>query len=224
MIYQLLSDYNGFPPTHHAEKDGLLAIGGDLSPERLLTAYSLGIFPWFNPGDEILWWAPPKRAVFNAGGIKISKSLQQSIRNKGYKSTFDTAFEEVIENCSNISRNGQEGTWISDEMKKAYINLHELGFAHSVETWRDGKLVGGLYGISLGSVFFGESMFHKATDASKIALVFLSNSMLEWGFSFIDAQMHNSHLESLGVEIISRAKYQKLLQKSLQTATKIGKW
>jgi leucyl/phenylalanyl-tRNA--protein transferase len=224
MVFLLDNDFKGFPDPRLAESDGLLAMGGDLSPERLLNAYAIGVFPWYNPDEEILWWCPKIRAIYPVGEVKISKSLAQSIRNKGYSWKFDTAFEQVISHCADVFRKGEDGTWISPEMKSAYIELHHLGIAHSVETWYEGELVGGLYGLSLGGCFFGESMFHLKADASKTALVFLSETLKKWNFGFIDAQMSNPHVDRMGAIKISRSKFLKLLEKELKKEHKIGMW
>lgn len=224
MIFLLDKEYTGFPDPRKAESDGLLAMGGDLSAERLINAYAMGIFPWFNPGEEILWWCPKVRAIYPVGQVKISKSLAQSIRNRGYSWTFDKAFSEVILSCAEVKRKEEDGTWISQDMIQAYSQLHQYGLAHSVETWFEGKLVGGLYGISLGGCFFGESMFHTMTDASKTALVFLSEQLKKWDFGFIDAQMSNPHVDSMGAVKMSRSKFLKLLEKELQKPHKIGCW
>lgn len=213
-----------FPDPGLANGDGLLAVGGDLSPERLLLAYSNGIFPWYSVGDPILWWSPDPRMVLFPDKFKVSKSLKQTLRTKNFEVRFDTAFEEVIDNCSKVPRFGQGGTWITKEMKEAYIHLHRLGFAHSAETYFDGKLAGGLYGISLGKAFFGESMFYKERDASKIALYFLVEKLKGWDFLFLDAQVETAHLKRLGAENISRNTFLELLKKALQYPTIKNKW
>jgi leucyl/phenylalanyl-tRNA--protein transferase len=213
-----------FPDPNKAVENGLLAVGGDLSPERLLLAYSRGIFPWFSQGDPILWWSPNPRTVLFPNQFKISKSLRQSLRNKSFTVKFDSAFADVIDACSNIQRADQDGTWITGEMKDAYVQLHQLGFAHSVETYMDGKLAGGLYGVSLGRAFFGESMFHYQRDASKIALSYLIEKLIGWEFHFIDAQVETGHLLRLGAEPIPRKKFLALLAGALNYPTITGKW
>jgi len=213
-----------FPDPNLAEEDGLLAVGGDLSPERLIQAYANGIFPWYSDGEPILWWSPDPRMILFPDKFKISKSLEQSIRNKNFEVYFDKDFESVINNCASSGRKGDAGTWITDEMQKAYIKLHEAGFAHSVETYLDDRLVGGLYGILLGKAFFGESMFHIERDASKIALYALVNRLTEWGFHFIDVQQETDHLKSLGAESISRNKFLKLLKQALKFPVVKGNW
>jgi leucyl/phenylalanyl-tRNA--protein transferase len=213
-----------FPDPSLAEDDGLLAVGGDLSAERLLLAYSHGIFPWYSDGEPILWWSPEPRMIVLPGEFKCSKSLRQTIRTKGFKVKFDQAFEQVINACSMVRRDDQRGTWITEEMKSAYIHLHELGFAHSVETYLDGELVGGLYGVSLGKAFFGESMFHYRRDASKVAFYFLVKRLLEWEFDLIDSQVETSHLKSLCGGLVPRKKFLQLLSSSLKHPTIRGKW
>ncbi len=199
------SDPARFPDPGYAldEPNGLLAVGGDLSPARLLNAYRQGIFPWYSDGQPILWWSPAPRTVLFPDRLKVRRSLQKRLRNGGFQISFDRAFGEVIEACSE-SRHDQDGTWITEAMKQAYTTLHHLGFAHSVEVWQDGKLVGGLYGVSMGKVFFGESMFSRERDASKVALVALVKKLHAWGFALIDCQVGSEHLFSLGAEAILR--------------------
>ncbi len=222
-VYRLNKDLI-FPEPDKASDIGLLAIGGDLSIERLLLAYSKGIFPWFSRDEPILWWSPDPRAVLFPGNLKVSKSLRQTLRNKLYEVKFDTDFESIIEQCSVIKRKGEKGTWITDEMKNAYIVLHKAGYAHSVETYYDGRLSGGLYGVSLGHIFFGESMFSIERDASKIALYFLTEKVKKWDFRMIDAQVETSHLLSLGAENIPRIEYLNMLSRELTFPTIKGKW
>lgn len=219
-----LSDKLLFPDPRHAEKDGLLAIGGDLSSNRILLAYSLGIFPWYSEGDPILWWSPDPRMVLYPNRFKTSKSLNNSIRNMDFRITFDTCFDEVIRNCSQAERKGQPGTWITQEMQQAYIQLHQLGYAHSVEVFDKEELVGGLYGLSLGKAFFGESMFHKKRDASKMALYYLTKKLVEWDFQLIDAQVETEHLKSLGAVNIPRNRFLEQLKEALKYPTIKGKW
>lgn len=208
-----LSDDLWFPPVEEAEEIGLLAIGGDLSPARLLLAYSLGIFPWFNPGEPILWWSPDPRCVLFPAQIHISKSLKKVLRGGDFKVTFDRDFSGVIEACRQIRT--EQGTWITPEMSDAYVELHRLGFAHSVECWQQGQLVGGLYGISIGRCFFGESMFSRVTNASKVAMVSLCQRLLQQGFRLIDCQQSSEHLLSLGAEETSRETFCALLAEGL---------
>jgi leucyl/phenylalanyl-tRNA--protein transferase len=195
-----------FPPlaTALTDPNGLLAAGADLSPARLLAAYRRGIFPWFSPGQPILWWSPDPRMVLTPSALKISRSLAKTLRHADYAVRLDTAFEQVITACASTPRQGQSGTWITTEMIKAYQQLHQLGIAHSVETWHQDKLVGGLYGIAIGSAFFGESMFSHRSDASKIALAHLCAFLDARGFGIIDCQMETSHLASLGAQPIPR--------------------
>lgn len=208
MFFQLLADDPAFPDPALAEEDGLLAIGGDLSMERLLIAYSNGIFPWFSEGDPILWYSPHERCVIYPDKIKISKSMKQVLKQGIFKVTLNQAFKEVILNCATTPRKGQDGTWITTEMQEAYLHLHENGYAHSVEVWQDDKLVGGLYGLKINRVFCGESMFSQVSNASKTALIFLS----ELNIDLIDCQLPNDHLMSLGAEMISRESYMAVLQ------------
>lgn len=202
------SDPARFPDPQYAltEPDGLLAVGGDLSPARLLNAYRQGIFPWYSDDQPILWWSPNPRAVLYPNKLKVSRSLRKTLRKRPFRVTLDTAFAEVIEACS-APRDDQEGTWITAEMKQAYLNLHRLGFAHSVESWAGDELVGGLYGVSLGKVFFGESMFTRRSDASKVAFAHLNTQLKRWGFGLIDCQVHTGHLASLGAEDIPRERF-----------------
>jgi leucyl/phenylalanyl-tRNA--protein transferase len=202
-----------FPPVDSAleEPNGLLAAGGDLSPQRLLAAYRLGIFPWFGEGDPILWWTPDPRMVLYPAELKVSRSLRKSVRRADYEIRVDSRFREVMQACA-APRPGQAGTWITDRMLDAYCLLAERGHAHSVETWRDGELIGGLYGVALGRVFFGESMFSRATDASKLALVHLVRQLERWQFGLIDCQMRTAHLASLGACEISRSRFSRELR------------
>lgn len=202
-----------FPKPELAEPDGLLAVGGDLSPERLLTAYAHGIFPWYSQGQPVLWWSPDPRLVLFPEEFKRHKNLRRLVKSGKFSVTLDADFESVIEACSRVERPGQEGTWITPAMQDAYTRLHRLGLAHSVECRLEGKLVGGLYGVALGKVFFGESMFHTVTDASKVALWHLVDFLLENGFKLIDAQQDTPHLRSLGARTIPRREFLKLLKK-----------
>lgn len=220
----LLDDTISFPDPEFANRDGLLAVGGELSTDRILEAYRCGIFPWYNHDSPILWWSPDPRMILIPDELKVSKSLAQIIRNKAFKARFDTAFPEVIIMCSGIERKNQDGTWITEEMIDAYIALHEAGYAHSVETYLEGKLVGGLYGISLGKAFFGESMFFTESNASKVALYALVEKLRSWDFHFIDAQQKTSHIKSMGANAVPRKKFIKLLEKALTFETHTGKW
>lgn len=214
-----------FPPVDRATPEGLLAAGGDLSSERLLAAYQNGIFPWYNPGQPILWWSPDPRAVLYPEKLKISRSLRKTLKRAVYRVSFDTAFHEVMAACAAPRPHSPGGgTWIHDEMVVAYGRLFDLGYAHSVEAWQDEQLVGGLYGVALGGVFFGESMFSRATDASKVALVELTRQLQHWGFGLIDCQIPSSHLASLGAEEIPRARFLAELQSAIQLPGKPGRW
>ena len=208
MFFQLLDDHPGFPDPALAEEDGLLAIGGDLSMERLLIAYSNGIFPWFSEGEPILWYSPHERCVIYPDKIKVSKSMRKILKQEVFKITINQAFVQVIQNCATTERKGQDGTWITNEMQNAYIKLHQEGYAQSVEIWQEDKLVGGLYGLKVNRVFCGESMFSHVSNASKAALIFLSNMNID----LIDCQLPNDHLMSLGAEMISRELYMEMLQ------------
>ena len=207
----LLSNDLEFPPIEMADEDGLLAIGGDLSTERLLLAYSKGIFPWYNEDEPICWWSPDPRFVLYPSGLKISSSMRTMLNNGRFRFTINRSFEQVIQNCKTISRKDQGGTWISPGVQKAYTILHELGFAHSAETWMNGELVGGLYGIRLGNIFFGESMFSKEKNASKFAFINYVQLLQKDNVQLIDCQVYTKHLESLGAGMISREKFTKLL-------------
>ena len=208
-----------FPAVETAlrEPNGLLAAGGDLTPARLLDAYRHGIFPWFSPGDPVLWWSPDPRMVLIPAEFKLSRSLTKTIRNGGFEMRMDTAFETVMRACA-APRPGQNGTWIQEGMISAYCALHELGYAHSVETWRNGELVGGLYGISIGRMFYGESMFSREANASKVALAHLARQLERWGFGLIDCQMNTPHLASLGAREIPRTEFVERLQELVNCA------
>jgi leucyl/phenylalanyl-tRNA---protein transferase len=223
-VYQLSNEINIFPDPDEAIDEGLLAVGGDLSIDRLLLAYSSGIFPWYSQNEPIMWWSPDPRFVLFPNDFKISKSLNKVVNSGKFIIKTDTAFEEVIKNCATIKRGHETGTWITTEMKQAYINLHNKGYAHSFEVYNNESLVGGLYGVSLGKAFFGESMFHLIPDASKVALYFLVDTLKKWKFHFIDSQIYTNHLASLGGEEIPRKKYLILLQKALKYETIKGKW
>ena len=223
-VYQINSE-SVFPNPAMAEPDGLLAIGGDLSSERLIKAYSVGIFPWYSDGEPILWWSPNPRMVLFPDKFIKHKNLGKTVSKNKFNVSFDTMFEQVIELCSSVPRNGQYGgTWITEEMKMAYINLHKMGIAHSVEVSYNSKLVGGLYGVSIGACFFGESMFHTVTDASKVALWHLVERVKKWNFDMIDVQQETEHLKSLGAISIDRKEFLHLLTISVAKNSKIGSW
>ena len=226
MIYQLDPHYPGFPNPEEAEPEGIIAIGGDLSPARLINAYCSGIFPWFNEDEPILWWSLDPRMVLFPDEFRYSKSLQRTVRSGKYEVRIDTSFEQVMRHCSNVDRSkqGQNGTWITEEMVEAYVRLHQLGLAHSFETYYQGEMVGGLYGVSLGPFFFGESMFHTMTDASKVAFVRLVQFAREHHFRLIDAQQESTHLASLGARPIPRSEYLTELNAIGDDNTILGNW
>ena len=207
----LISDNLNFPSVTEATSEGILAVGGDLSSERLVLAYKSGIFPWFNPGEPILWWAPNSRMVLFFEDLIVSKSMRSILNRNIFKVTFNQNFRDVISNCQSIKRDGQNGTWISDEMIEAYCKLHELGIAKSVEVWQNEELVGGLYGINLGHVFCGESMFSKVSNASKVAFISLADQLKKENYKLLDCQVYNEHLESLGCNEIDREDFMKIL-------------
>ncbi|CUV66289.1 Leucyl/phenylalanyl-tRNA--protein transferase [Sulfurovum sp. enrichment culture clone C5] len=218
-----LGDY-AFPNPRFASDEGLLAYGGDLSPSRLLVAYRQGIFPWFNDTDPILWWSPNPRLILLPTDFKVSKSLSKTIKSGIFEVKFDHDFKSVIRNCASTPRSRQNGTWITLQMQEAYIELHKMGFAHSVETYLDDKLVGGLYGIAMGKGFFGESMFAHVSDASKVALKTLSDVLACKGYDFIDCQVRTEHLVKLGAVEISRDDFLDRLKLTLQKPSDIGSW
>ncbi len=222
-IYQLSNELV-FPNPLLANEDGLLAIGGDLSPQRLLLAYANGIFPWFSEGESILWYALNPRMVLFPDKFKLSKSLRKTIRDQKFEVKFDTNFKGVIKNCSKVNRKDQEGTWINSQMIEAYNLLHQLGFAHSVETYLDGELVGGLYGVSIGKVFCGESMFFTVSDASKVALYYLVQQLQSWNFKVIDVQQATNHLRSLGAEEIDLFEFLNFIEPEIDFELHRGKW
>ncbi len=213
-----------FPDPRLAEPEGLLAVGGDLDPRRLMLAYSLGIFPWYNRGEPILWWCPPERAVVAPSEVHVGRSIKKALKKAGFEVRVDTAFEQVIRACAKTPRPGQRGTWITPEMMRAYIALHDQGFAHSFETYQKGQLVGGLYGVSLGGSFFGESMFSLVDDASKAAFVGLSRTLAAWSFDLIDCQLQNENVMRYGTKVIPRHLFLELLAMSLRKATRQGRW
>ncbi len=216
-----LSPYSyNFPDPRYASKEGIVAYGGDLSPNRLLNAYKRGIFPWYSEGDPILWWSPDPRLLLYPQEIKISRSLRKSLKKFSVK--IDTDFKAVIESCRELRQ--EKGTWILPEVVEAFCELHEMGFAHSVEVYRDGELVGGLYGLAIGAVFCGESMFNRMSDASKVALVHLCEISQEFGIDFIDCQVPSDHLKRLGAVEVPRSRFLDMLELAVQKSSKIGKW
>jgi leucyl/phenylalanyl-tRNA--protein transferase len=222
-VYRL-SDKLVFPPVHLATREGLLAVGGDLSVERLLLAYKKGIFPWYSDEEPILWWSPDPRLVLYPDEFKASKSLAKIIRQGVYRVTMDTAFEQVISACAQTRLVDGTGTWITKEMKTAYCRLHKLGYAHSVEAWREDQLAGGLYGVSLGRVFFGESMFSAMSNASKVCLVNLIRYLKEQCFDIIDCQVSTEHLLSMGAHNIPRDQFLAQIHRSVQRPSLVGLW
>jgi leucyl/phenylalanyl-tRNA--protein transferase len=220
-----LDRYSPFPPVERALKvpNGLLAAGGDLSAERLLAAYRRGIFPWFSEGEPLLWWSPDPRMVLHTDELKVTRSLAKSRRNRGYEVRVDTAFAAVLEGCAGPRRH-QPGTWLGTEMRAAYLHLHQLGYAHSFETWHEGVLVGGLYGMAIGRMFYGESMFARATDASKVALAALAAELRWRGFPLVDCQMNTAHLASLGAREIKRADFLRVVSALVNYAEPPGRW
>lgn len=223
-IYRLGPQRNAFPHPSRADRSGLLAVGGDLHPERLLNAYSLGIFPWYSDGQPILWHSPNPRFCMRPESLHVPRSLAKVLRRGTFEVRLDTAFPEVIAQCAGRERPFQDGTWITDEMQEAYVTLHTLGFAHSAEAWRDGKLVGGLYGVSLGSCFFGESMFALEPDASKVAFVTLVRALQAWNFTLIDCQQETEHLARFGATAWPRKAFLEALEEALQAPTRRGAW
>jgi leucyl/phenylalanyl-tRNA--protein transferase len=222
-VYRL-GELLAFPPPGHAEPDGLLAVGGDLRPERLLLAYSEGIFPWYDDSLPILWYAPDPRLVLVPEELHVARSLQKTVRQERFRITLDGAFTEVVAACAHVSRAGQSGTWITGEMEEAYCQLHASGYAHSVEAWLGERLVGGLYGLSLGAAFFGESMFHLLPDASKVAFVTLVRQLQRWKFRLVDCQVHTEHLERFGARPWPRDRFSSELRVAQQVPTRRGRW
>lgn len=223
-IFELPEDEIVFPKPELAEADGLLAVGGDLSPLRLLTAYSLGIFPWFNEDNPILWWSLDPRLLCFPREITFSKSLMQRIKRREFEVKIDANFRKVVELCANVKRNNQKGTWISAEIIDSYMQLHQMGYAHSFETYKENRLVGGLYGVSLGAMFSGESMFHLETDASKVAFYYLIQFAIKHHFHFIDCQQVTPHMLSMGGRAVARKEFLQGLRESLNKNTLVGKW
>ena len=222
-VYRLGKDL-AFPPPELAEPTGLLAVGGDLEPERLLFAYSLGIFPWYEEGQPILWHSPDPRMVLLPSRLRVSRSLRKAIGRRPFDLKLDTAFDDVVRACAEVARPGSAGTWITADMMRAYVRLHALGYAHSAEAWAGSELVGGLYGVSLGGCFFGESMFALRSDASKLAFVALVRQLEAWGFDLVDCQIHTQHLARFGAEDWSRPRFGESLAGALAKPTRRGVW
>jgi leucyl/phenylalanyl-tRNA---protein transferase len=218
-----LDDRLVFPPVHLAE-DGLLALGGDLRPERLLLGYTQGIFPWYAENLPILWHSPDPRMIMTTRDLVVQRTLRKTIKRGEFELKMDSAFAEVLEGCASVPRPGQTGTWLIPEMVDAYNRLHDLGFAHSIEAWQGGTLVGGLYGVSLGSAFFGESMFAREPDASKVAFVGCVRQLDRWGVGLIDCQVHTEHLERFGAYEVPRMQYLEMLHTALDQPTRRGRW
>ena len=223
-IYLLGDDPEAFPPPERADRSGLLAVGGDLRPERLLAAYSRGIFPWYSEGQPLLWHSPEPRFVLEPSRLYVGKSLRKTLRRSPYRLSWDTAFAQVIDACAAMPRPGQDGTWITAEMREAYVALHRLGYAHSMEAWEGERLVGGFYGVSLGAAFFGESMFALAPDASKVAFATAVERFGDWGFAFVDCQVETDHLARFGAEGWPRRRFLEALARALAAPTRRGSW
>ncbi|KRG64332.1 leucyl/phenylalanyl-tRNA--protein transferase [Stenotrophomonas humi] len=215
-----------FPPAELAlrDPDGLLAVGGDLSPVRLLNAYAGGIFPWFSEGQPLLWWSPDPRMVFRTGGVHLSSRFRRELRNSSWRIRADTAFAEVMQVCAQAPRPGQDGTWITADMHHAYVELHRLGYAHSVEVFDDEQLVGGIYGVAIGRMFFGESMFSGRSGGSKVALAALARTLDGWGWPLIDAQVENPHLMRMGAEHLPRADFLRQARELVRQPAEVGSW
>ena len=223
-VFWLSNRNNHFPSPTLATDEGILAVGGDLSPERLLTAYRMGIYPWFNEGEPIAWWSPDPRMVLFPSELKVSRSMRPYFNQQKFRVTFDQAFESVMQHCQ-APRNGQwGGTWITNDMLEAYCTLHELGFAHSVEVWQDKALVGGLYGLALGKCFYGESMFSLASNASKFGFISLVKKLESFGFWLVDCQQQTHHLGSLGARAIERSTFLEILVRNEAEETMRGRW
>jgi len=222
-VYKI-SDSLTFPNPNQADESGLLAFGGDLSPDRILLAYKSSIFTWYSSGDPILWWSPPQRMILYPNSLRINKSLKRAINSGEFEIRVDENFDSVIEACSQIPRKDQNGTWINTEMQTAYKNLHQLGYAHSFETWKDNELVGGLYGLSLGRAFFGESMFSRHSESSKFAFYHLHEFAIKHEFHFIDCQLYTEHLASMGATEIEREEYLSQLEKALIMNGSLKNW
>ena len=221
-VYYLGKD-TVFPPAEFADPDGILAVGGDLSPERLMEAYTHGIFPWYSSETPIIWWSPDPRFVIYPHDVRVSKSMKQVLRRKIFDIRFDTSFRDVITACSGKRRH-EKGTWITPEMIEAYVVLHDLGYAHSIEAWHNGSLAGGLYGVSIGGIFFGESMFSRESNASKAAFIILAENLKNLGFDLIDSQVHTDHMESLGAIEMDRKNFLTVVTRSVIRESITGNW
>jgi leucyl/phenylalanyl-tRNA--protein transferase len=219
-----LTDEIAFPPPEYADEDGLLAVGGDLSEQRLLLAYAMGIFPWYSEDSPILWWSPNPRLILIPGELKMSRSLKQTIKKGVYEVTMDRAFDTVVRSCAEVHRKKDGETWITQDMVHAYRNLHDSGICHSVESWYRGELVGGLYGVAVGGAFFGESMFAQKTDASKVAFVKLVHYLIQQDFELIDCQVTTEHLMRFGAKNVPRSEFLEMLRHALRRPTRRGTW
>jgi leucyl/phenylalanyl-tRNA--protein transferase len=224
MPVYLLSEELVFPPPEGASREGVVAVGGDFRPERLMLAYAQGIFPWPTEGMPLLWFSPNPRFVLDLQHAHVPRSLKKKIKRGGFEIRVDTAFEAVIDGCAAAPREGQRGTWITDELRAGYVALHALGYAHSIECWMDGVLAGGLYGVSLGRMFFGESMFSRIDDASKIAFTVLLGNLAQWEFALVDCQVYTDHLERFGAVDMPRREFLSTLRVALGAPTRQGKW
>lgn len=222
-IFQL-SDHLDFPDPEGAE-DGIVAIGGDLNPQRIISAYLSGIFPWYNSDDPIIWWSPDPRCVLIPSDIKVSNSMRQLFKKQLYRVTFDQNFQEIIQQCADVRYKDRYDTWLNADMIAAYTELHRMGIAHSVEVWNEaGEIVGGLYGLAMGKCFFGESMFHKASNASKYGFIALVQNLIQQNYELVDCQVHNPHLESLGATVIPRSIFLSLLDQNIGQEIQVGSW
>ena len=223
-IYLLNEDPEAFPPPEKAHSSGVVAVGGDLSPARLLAAYRRGIFPWYGEGQPILWHSPDPRFALEPRELHVPRSLEKVLKRGTFELRLDSAFEEVIRSCAAVPRPGQSGTWITDEMREAYCELHRMGYAHSAESWHEGQLAGGLYGVALGAVFFGESMFAKVSESSKAAFAVLGRQLQAWGFTLIDCQQETAHLARFGATPWPRRRFLAALKVALREPTRRGPW
>lgn len=224
MSITMLESGDLFPPVDHAEADGLLAVGGEISPDSLLRAYPQGIFPWYNEDQPVLWWAPMKRCVLFPNKLYVSKNLKRYVRNLRFRLKIDTAFDEVLSGCANVGASRENGTWLNPTLQETMKELHEMGYAHSIEAWQEGKLVGGLYGISTGKFFYGDSMFSSVPDAAKFCLYHLCQFMIHHEMELIDCQIPNDFLLSMGAEIMEAEEFSARIAQNMNRSSQIGKW
>ena len=222
-MYRLSAEHV-FPPARRADYPGILAVGGDLHPDRVLLAYQSGIFPWYSEGQPLLWWSPDPRMVLEPAQLRVQRSLKKRVKRGDYTITFDTCFAEVLAACAEFPRPDQDGTWLTEDLQAAFTALHQRGYAHSVEAWQDGELVGGLYGIAIGAVFCGESMFARRSDASKVAFVHLVRQLDQWNFGLVDCQVHTPHLERFGAHEVPRSAFLRKLKKLSTAPARPGPW